>query len=235
VLPAAIGKMMASAFPDRIEEKRQLLQNAAAADQEIEATQVSGSSLVLGSAPTLVPRGGRHLLGLAIAGVLVGALVVAAVVYYSYASRRRATTTSASAGPSTRPATPASAPARDARPTTPTGAVTISVRALPESASIELDGQALRNPDEVKRAAADRTVDLVVSAPGHTTQRIKVSLAAGGSFTVALDRSASGKGAVRPKRDGKRAAVKQASHEKKPKKHKKEGVDDDDVLANPYR
>ncbi len=140
------------------------------------------------------------------------------------------------------PATP------DARPrATRVAQVTISVRALPGSAAVFLDGLRRANPFRVQQPARPGRAELLVSAPGHQPQRRWISLAAGGDFTVVLVPESRGPASapaaapplVRTKRPTRAPAARvhkpatpepRAAHP-----HPDPGtLSDTDVLSNPY-
>ena len=179
----AIGAMMHDIFPDHIEEKKTLREFPGRADEEtVPAVElVSGSSVDVNSIiPSYhPPRRSRALTPIVVALVVVAGLAVLGVVLLRGLAPEKPTASAPVARPDARPV-----PGPDLAPRP--RVVTIAGRATPESAALHLDGKPMGNPFEVQREAAEGVAELVVSAPGHQSQRFEVPLSRGGTFSVSL-------------------------------------------------
>ncbi len=217
VVAATLGRMMKEVFADRIKEKAELLERCGKGDDVAavpDASLVSGGSLVVGSrASFFTSRPRRLAVGVAAGALLLAAAVLGLVLLKSGEGERAV----------------AAAP--------PAPEISISISAAPPTARIELDGKPVANPYSARlpRGTGERVA--VVSAPGHRAQRIVVPLAAGGAWASQLEPEAS---ATRTPGDARveeppRSAGKKTRKAGKPAGKKQRGVDDKDVLANPYR
>ena len=179
----AIGAMMREVFPDRIEEKKTLREFPGRADEEtIPAVELaSGSSVDINSiVPSYRPRRrSRAFVTLVVLLVAVAGLAGLGLVLLRGPAPKKPT----AAAPAARPdATPVAGPDLAPRPRV----ITIAGHATPEGATLRLDGKPMGNPFEVQRPAAEGVAVLVVSAPGHQSQRFEVPLSRGGTFSVSL-------------------------------------------------
>jgi hypothetical protein len=218
-VPAStIGRMMRQVFADRIAEKQELLercQHGGEVEAVPDASLVSGGSLVVGSkASFFTARPRRVAVGVAAGALVLGGLVLLLFLLKSGEGER----------------------AIAAAPAVPE--ISISISAAPSTATIELDGKPVTNPyaARVPRGSGERVA--VVSAPGHRPQRIVVPLASGGAWAIQLEVELSPppKQVERPGLEASKSVGKKPRRGAgKPAGKKQRGVDDKDVLANPYR
>jgi eukaryotic-like serine/threonine-protein kinase len=234
VMPSAIGEMMRQLFDDRIKAKKELLDRAildqGTSSGVVSLEQPSGSSMVLGSVQSFFGTRRRtriaFLIGALVVIVLGGALVGWRVTHRpepASGSGSGAALAGGTSGSGSNSGSGSTVAARTPDRGAPTARlISIRVNARPASATVQLGGRPVGNPCKLEQPAREGEAELVISAPGYRQQRFTVALASGGAWEVALERLPS---------DVKRP------HGKKKKKNKKGkgGLDDDDVLSNPYR
>jgi serine/threonine-protein kinase len=174
VLPADVGKMMHEVFHDRIEEKRLLLERCADAALDV-VPEVEGHSASTLGLPTTTKPGVQSPRWMVALGVsLLGLAAVALVLFLALREE---------------PAPPVEAPPLVLKPhPPPVRRITITIKASPESASIVLDGEPVKNPYRVRRPAAEGTAQVAVTAPGHRPKQLAVPLGQGGYWEIQLER-----------------------------------------------
>ena len=185
LLSSAIGQIMKMTFPDRIAEKRAVLRSAeAASDLSHEMDLGSSPSLTMGGATVSVAqrelnlRQRRRVFVLGGVGVLLLVVVagLGALIFDmlagNHVSRREMV-----AFPKT-----VSHPASSA-------SIRVEIHATPPTAQIRVDGKVVTNPYRVEQPARVGQARVTIAADGYLSKSITVSLARGGFFSVALEKS----------------------------------------------
>jgi serine/threonine-protein kinase len=211
VLQVQVGELMSRTFADQLRQKEELLQTCESAQDAILDVDMTPDSVVrFEKRPLLIIGGVALLLGLVVA------------LFLLLRPDPPPEPAAAPATPDQRPTVSAPKPDRP-RPQE----ILIRISARPKNARITFEGKPAGNPFELRTPPEERSVVATVSAPGHVTREIPISLERGGQWEVALERKAS------PRRHRRHKRLKRHKRHKAASK-KQKGVDDNDVFVNPY-
>ena len=218
VLQVQIGELMSRTFATQQRDKEEVLRSC-----ELAQEAASGVS----SSDEEGPPRRRRWAPLVVGGALALAFVTLVVLTVLPRPAPRA----ASPSPGGQ-----SVAARDSAPTPtpvlPPQEVLIRISARPISARVTFEGKPVENPFELRTPPERSEAVATISAPGHVTRTIAVSLQRGGQWEVVLERKARRGRARKPRRP---AGSRTAGAPKTPRPRRgRSGVAVDDVLANPY-